>query len=71
MFLRSPLKLLLTFILMAAASYVLVSRVTDYVIISREEANARSFYHGVAALDNSVSDITFEMSGNTFFISRY
>ena len=70
MFLRSPLKLLLTFILMVAASYVLVSRVTDYVIVSREEANARSFYHGVAALDNSVSDITFESNDNGL-ISSY
>lgn len=60
MLFRSPLKSLLTFMLIIVASFALFSRVTDYAITSREEANARSFYHGVAALDNSVPDGTFE-----------
>ena len=57
MLLRSPLKTLLTFLLIAAASFTLFSRVTDYVITNRETANAEKFYHGVAALDNTVPDI--------------
>ena len=52
--LRSRVKTLLTFLLVAAASFALFSRVTDYVITSREAARAESLYHGVAALDNSV-----------------
>lgn len=51
--LRSPLKALLTFLLIAAASFALFSRVTDYAITTRESAKAESFYYGVAALDNS------------------
>ncbi len=52
--LRSPVKTLLTFLLIAAASFALFSRITDYAVTSREAANAESFYHGVAALDNTV-----------------
>ncbi len=51
--LRSPLKTLLTFLLIAAASFALFSRITDYAIVSRESAKAESFYYGVAALNNS------------------
>lgn len=51
--LRSPLKTLLTLLLIAAASFALFSRVTDYAITTRESAKAESFYYGVAALDNS------------------
>lgn len=58
--LRSPLKTLLTFLLIAAASFALFSRVTDYVITSREAAKAQSLYHGVAAFDNSVEPVYFE-----------
>lgn len=55
--LRTPLKALLTFFLIAAASFALFSHVTDYAVMTRESANAESFYHGVAALDNSVPDV--------------
>lgn len=55
--LRAPLKSLLTFLLIAAASFALFSRVTDYAITSREAAKAESFYHGAAALDNSAQPI--------------
>lgn len=55
--LRSPLKAILTVLLIAAASFALFSRVTDYAITTREAAKAESFYSGVAALDNSVPPI--------------
>lgn len=51
--LRSPVKTMLTFLLIAAASFALFSRVTDYAIVNRESAKAESFYYGVAGLDNS------------------
>lgn len=55
--LRAPLQTTLTFMLIAAASFTLFSRVADYVITGRETTNAEEFYHGVAALDNTVPDI--------------
>ena len=58
--LRAPLKTLLTFLLIAAASFALFSRVTDYAVTTRETRNAKNFYHGVASLDNEVPDITIE-----------
>lgn len=58
--LRSPLKTLLTFLLIAAASFALFSRVTDYAVTTREAARAEEFYHGVAALDNTVPPISSE-----------
>lgn len=57
---RSPVKTLLTFLLVAAASFALFSRVTDYVITSREAAKAEGMYHGVAALDNSVEPVIMD-----------
>lgn len=60
--LRSPAKTILTFLLIAAASFALFSRITDYAIINRESAKAESFYYGVAALNNStppMGDIYF------------
>lgn len=66
--LRSPVKSLLTFLLIAAASFALFSRVTDYAVIRREAANAESFYHGVAALDNTVPEmlVHWEEDGITY-----
>ncbi len=58
---RSPPKALLTFLLIAAASFALFSRVTDYVVTMREIACAESFCRGVAALDNTSS--TFFLKG--------
>ena len=57
MLLRAPLQTILTFMLISAASFTLFSRVADYVITGRETANAEGFYHGVAALDNTVPDM--------------
>lgn len=58
--LRSPVKTLLTFLLIASASFALFSRVTDYIVTMRETKSAEGFYHGVAALDNSVPAIYTE-----------
>ena len=55
--LRSPLKTLLTFLLIAAASFALFSRVTDYAVTMRETESVKSLYHAVASLDNTVPDI--------------
>lgn len=57
--LRSPVKTLLTFLLIASASFALFSRVTDYAVTTREAENARSLYHAVAWLNNEVPDLTF------------
>ena len=51
--LRAPLKTLLTFLLIVAATFALFSRVADYAVTTREAAKAESFYHGAAGLDNS------------------
>ena len=51
--LRAPIKTLLTFLLIVAATFALFSRVTDYAVTTREAAKAESFYHGAAGLDNS------------------
>lgn len=55
--LRAPVKTLLTFLLIAASSFALFSRVTDYTVTTRETKNARSLYHAVASLDNEVPDL--------------
>jgi hypothetical protein len=58
--LRSPLKTILTFAFIAAASFALFSRVIGYAVTVRETARAESFYSGVAALDNAVPDVTLD-----------
>ena len=50
---RTPIKTILTFLLIVAASFALFSQVTDYAVTTRESAKAKSFYYGVAGLDNS------------------
>ncbi|MCL2019550.1 MAG: FtsX-like permease family protein [Oscillospiraceae bacterium] len=54
--LRTPVKTAVTFLLIAAASFALFSRVTDYAVTSREMNNVVNFYHGVVALNNNVPD---------------
>ena len=54
--LRSPMKTLLTVLLIVAASFALFSRITDCAVTMREMAAAKDVYHGVAALDNTVPD---------------
>lgn len=58
--LRAPLKTVLTFFLIAAASFALFSRVTDYAVTTRETENAKNLYHAVASLNNVVPDIYIE-----------
>ncbi len=55
--LRSPLKTLLTFLLIAASSFALFYRVTDYAVTTREIDNVKSLYYGIASLDNEVMGI--------------
>lgn len=55
--LRAPLKTLLTFLLIAAASFALFSRVTDYAVTMRETERVKGLYHAVASLDNEMPDI--------------
>lgn len=73
--LRSPLKTLLTFLLIAAASFALFSRVTDYAVTTRETKNAKSLYHAVASLDNEVADFFVEtkavQSANAWVMTGY
>lgn len=52
--LRAPVKTLLTFLLIAAASFALFSRVTDYAVTTRENKKTESFYNASASLDNYV-----------------
>ncbi len=61
---RSPLKAMLTFLLIAAASFALFSRVTDYAVTMREIARAESFCKGVAALDNTASYVILQGAGS-------
>lgn len=71
---RSPVKTLLTFLLIVAASFALFSRVTDYAVTTRETKHARDFYHGVAALDNTVPDMIVDGEtavGDILFSSTY
>jgi len=51
---RTPLKTLITFLLIAAASFAVFSRSLDYAVTRREMARATGFYRGVAAIDNGV-----------------
>ena len=59
--LRAPLKTALTFLLIAAASFALFSRVIDSAVTTRERENIKDYYKGVAALDNTVPDIVIDM----------
>lgn len=73
--LRSPVKSMLTFLLLAAASFALFFRVTDYAVTAREAEHAKSLYHAVASLDNEVPDIPIEtkavQSANGWVMAGY
>lgn len=66
---RAPVKTLLTLALIAAASFVLFSRVTDYAVIRSETANAESFYHGVAALDITTPAVSYKEDDTLYSFS--
>jgi hypothetical protein len=55
---RTPVKSMMTILLLAAASFTLFLRVTDYMITTREAGKIKNSCYGVAALDNTVPDIT-------------
>lgn len=52
--LRAPVRTLLTFLLIAAASFALFSRVADYAVTQREMKRVTSYYRGVSAFDTGV-----------------
>jgi len=52
--LRTPFKTAMTFLLIAASSFALFSRVSDYAVTAREMIGVKNSYHGTAALDNGV-----------------
>ncbi|MCL2322707.1 MAG: hypothetical protein FWC47_11475 [Oscillospiraceae bacterium] len=58
---RTPLKTFLIFILIAAASFAVVSRVTDLAITSREVSRVSSFYRGICALDTGIPASTADI----------
>ncbi len=62
--LRSLWRTILTFLLIMAASFTLFSQVTNYAVTTREITHAKSFYRGVAALDNTVPNLQLQGLGN-------
>ena len=52
--LRAPMKTLLTFLLIAAASFALFSRVTDFAVTMRENKEVEGCYYATAGLGNYV-----------------
>ena len=54
--LRAPFKTLMTFLLIAAASFAVFSRVAETAVTQREMVRATGYYRGVAALDNGVEN---------------
>jgi len=74
--LRTPIRTLITFLLLAAASFAMISRVAEYTIISREINRAAASYHGTVALDNGVPNNSyyapfFAPPGASFFDGLY
>jgi len=56
--LRTPFKTAITFLLVAAASFALFSRVADYAVSAREMSKVKDSYHGVITLDNGIPNMT-------------
>jgi ABC-type antimicrobial peptide transport system permease subunit len=52
--LRTPFKTIMTFLLIALASFSLFARIADYSVTAREMKKVESTYHGVIAIDNGV-----------------
>jgi len=57
--LRTPFKTAITFLLVAAASFALFSRVADYAVSAREMEKVKNSYHGVITLDNGIPATTY------------
>lgn len=62
MLFRSPLKTLLTFLLVAAATFALFSRVLDYAITMQGTKNMEGNYHCIASLNNEVQDLYYQVA---------
>jgi ABC-type antimicrobial peptide transport system permease subunit len=52
--LRTPTKTIMTFLLIALASFALFSRIADTAVTAREMKKVESSYNGVIAIDNGV-----------------
>jgi ABC-type antimicrobial peptide transport system permease subunit len=52
--LRTPFKTIMTFLLIALASFSLFTRIADYSVTAREMKKVESTYHGVIAINNGV-----------------
>jgi hypothetical protein len=52
--LRTPFKTIMTFLLIALASFALFSRIADFSVTAREMKKVEDSYHGVIAIDNGV-----------------
>lgn len=57
--LRAPLKTAVTFLLLAAVTFAMFSRVAGHLIVMRESDRAVSFYRGIGAPDLKVFDTYF------------
>ena len=65
---RTPLKTLLTFLLLAATSYMLFFSIAEYAVTSREYARAAGYYNGIGGIETEeLSYPTFERAdGNPY-----
>ena len=54
---RTPIKTLLTFMLLSATSYMLFSSVAEYVVTSREFKRTVGFYQGVGAVEVKAAEM--------------
>lgn len=62
MLFRSPIKTLLTFFLVVAATFALFSRVMDYAITMQGTKSMEGNYHCVASLNNEVRDLYYDVA---------
>ncbi len=73
-FIRSPLKTLLAFLLVASASFALFSQAVGYAITVQGIRSMEGFYHCVASLDNEMPDYfytTAEAESRDMSVSKY
>jgi len=61
---RTPFKTAITFLLVAAASFALFSRVADYAVTVREMSRIKNSYHGTVEFDNDMPKSQFYKYSN-------
>ena len=61
---RSPVKTILTFILLAAVTFALFSQVMEYAVTSREMKKAVELYDGVGSIEVLPINETVVKAGN-------